>query len=947
MAKLPSKYLFSAAFIILILLNNSISLEQKGQIKPHQTPIKKEESSQNTKLNPDYGQIPLYFIPNKGQVDEKALFYAKTSQYTLWMTKEGLVFDSAKKMSEEEYFQSDSLKLMASGFEQPVNKSQVTGDRLQITDNRSQMIERDVSRLIFLNTNKNVGIIPEGMTPHRVNYFKDNDESKWRTNIQTSAAVLYKELYENIDLMVYGIERQIEYDWVVKSGGDVEKIRFEYRGMKETKIDGEGNLVIEQRFGELVHRRPESYQMIEGRKIEVDVEFKKVGENTYALSVEEYNRGYDLIIDPKVFFCSTYLGGTAGEYVRGIAVDNKGAAYVSGYTSSTDFPTKNAYQGNHAGVDVFVTKFSADGKSLIYSTYLGGSDSDMGRCITVDSSGAAYVSGDTRSTDYPTKSAYQGAYRGGDKDVFVTKLSSSGTRLIYSTYLGGSSTEDGIGIAVDDSGAAYAAGYTASYNFPTQNPYQGNHAGGLWDSFVTKFSADGQNLVYSTYLGGLFVDWLSGIAVDSTGAAYVTGRTSSKNFPVMNAYQDTYVDNFDVFITKFFTDGQNLVYSTYLGGSDFDYSEGIAVDNNGAAYVVGDTLSTDFPTMNAYQGTHAGGSLDAFVTMFSPDGKNLVYSTYLGGSDDDDSEGIAVDGSGAAYVTGYTKSTDFPTQNPYQGSHAGGTNDAFVTKFPANGQSLVYSTYLGGSGADPGYDIAVDSSGEAYVTGDTTSTDFPTKNAYQGANAGGRDAFVTKLNFSGNLPPEVKYFKINAGDKRTTDRMVTLDNTCAWNPTEYMAAENRQFTKNATSGICSSSLGYQLSPGYGKKKVYFKAKNDEGWSKTKKDIIRYNKPEKGIPEITYFGINNGAESTSKRKVTLNSDCTGNPTHYRVSEAEFVSLAEFKAKEWKSYKEAPNFSLSTDKEIKTVYFQVKNNEGESGIVCDQIYYGKPMSLLLNE
>jgi len=931
--------------LLFILLFTLISLQIAiTQIQPQELKSwamsTNQEVFNSPKVNFEYGKIPLYFIPNKGQVDEKALFYAKASQYTLWMTKEGLVFDSAKKTSKEAHIQRDSLKPIASGFiKQPINKSHVTSDQLQVTDNQSQMIERDVSRLIFLNTNKNVVIVPEDMTPHRVNYFIGNDKSKWRTNIQTSGAVLYKELYESIDLKVFGIERQIEYDWVVKLGGDVEEIRFEYRDMKGTKIDGEGNLVIGMRFGELMHRRPESYQLIEGRKVEVDVEFKRVGENTYGFSVEEYNRGYDLIIDPKVFYYSTYLGGSNGDWVNGIAVDSSGAAYVSGYTWSTDFPIKNAYQGTHAGdVDVFVTKLSADGQSLVYSTYLGGSDSDCGRSFAVDNSGAAYVSGDTESTDFPIKNAYQGTHAGGTRDVFVTKLSADGTSLVYSTYLGSSSYEDGMGIAVDDTGAAYVSGYTRSYNFPTKNAYQGSHAGGLWDAFITKFSADGQSLVYSTYLGGRFIDWLCGIAVDSSGAAYVIGRTSSTDFPIKNAYQGTYIDNFDVFVTKFSADGQSLVYSTYLGGSDYDRGSSIAVDNSGAAYVSGNTYSTDFPTKNAYQGSHAGSS-DAFVTKFSADGQSLVYSTYLGGSSYEDGIGIAVDDTGAAYVSGDTKSYDFPIKNAYQGTHAGGTNDAFVTKFSADGQSLVYSTYLGGTDWDWVGGIAVDNSGETYVTGRTKSTDFPTQNAYQRANAGYMDAFVTKLNFSGNLPPEVKYFRINKGDKKTTDRMVKLDNTCTWNPTEYKAAENNKFTKNFKSEKYSSFPGYQLSLGYGKKKVYFKVKNKRGWSNTKKDTITFSKPEKGKPGITYFGINNGAKSTPKRKVALNSKCTGSPTHYRASEAEFVSLVEFKKAVWKPYKKAPTFSLSKGKGMKAVYFQVKNKKGESGIVCDQIYYGK--------
>ncbi len=347
-----------------------------------------------------------------------------------------------------------------------------------------------------------------------------------------------------------------------------------------------------------------------------------------------------------------------------------------------------------------------------------------------------------------------------DKDVYAFKVPEyDRTRpliidpvLVYSTYLGGSDGDYGFGIAVDSQGNAYVTGETSSTNFPIQNAYQGTFAGLYNDVFVTKLSPSG-SLVYSTYLGGSGqYDFSYGIAVDSSGNAYVTGSTWSTDFPTtQNGFQTTYGGGYnDAFVTKLSPEGNSLVYSTYLGGSGMDVGHSIAVDSSGNAYVTGYTDSTNFPTQNAYQGSNRG-DRDAFVTKLNPQGNSLVYSTYLGGSGMDVGNGIAVDSSGNAYVTGKTESTDFPTQNAYQGRYGGGTYDAFVTKLSPEGNSLVYSTYLGGSGEDRGYGIAVDSQGNAYVTGETASANFPTQNAYQGSNGGNGDAFVTKLSFEGNI----------------------------------------------------------------------------------------------------------------------------------------------------------------------------------------------------
>ncbi|UCH96611.1 MAG: SBBP repeat-containing protein [Candidatus Aminicenantes bacterium] len=665
------------------------------------------------KQDPDFGTIPLYFVPNQGQVDEKVRFYARTPRYTLWITKKGLVFDGIKES------------------------------------------ERDVSRLVFVGSNPDPPMVPLEKTSYQVNYLKGNKKTNWYTGIRTSKAVKYKDIYRNIDLKVYGMEKQIEYDWVVRPGGNPGDICFRYKNVKGTRIDDNGDLHIQTRLGELIHKRPVSYQDVgmehgawgKDQRVEAAVEFKKISENTYGFEVDAYDRSRELIIDPVVMAYSTYLGGSGDEHGFGLAVDNSGSAYVTGDTYSTDFPTEDAYQNTFGGgdMDAFVTKFSASGKSLIYSTYLGGSGRDAGEGIQVDSSGQAYVVGFTYSTDFPTQNAYQNTHQGGNQDVFVTILSSSGSGLVYSTFLGGTGVDIGFAIDLDSSKNIYVTGRTASSDFPTQNAFQDTFAGGEYDVFVTKFNSSG-SLGFSTYLGAGKKETGFGIAVKGNNA-YVVGNTTSGGFPTQNEYQGSHGGGtYDAFVTKFSSSGNNLIYSTFLGGSQDDQGYGIDVDSSGSAYVTGSTYSTDFPTQKAYQGTY-GGSKDAFVTKFSTDGTSLEYSTYLGGVESDAAAHLALSSSGNACVTGYTKSSNFPTARAYQNSF-NGDYDVFVSMLALEGSGLSFSTFLGGGDADSGRGIALDNSGNIYVAGYTESPDFPTENAYQSNLKGDIDAFVGKFSTS-------------------------------------------------------------------------------------------------------------------------------------------------------------------------------------------------------
>lgn len=383
---------------------------------------------------------------------------------------------------------------------------------------------------------------------------------------------------------------------------------------------------------------------------------------------------------------STYLGGQYDDLGMGIATDLNNCAFITGLTESTNFPTKNAYQTTFSGTPDwiscgFVSKLASSGSELIYSTYLGGSNYDENNDIAIDSTFCSYVIGATESSDFPTQNPYQHTLSGG-ADNFITKFSSSGSSLIYSTYLGGSGLDGGNSITLDSTNSAFVITTTSSFDFPTHNPYQSTHAGGLFDICVAKLSPSGSSLIYSTYLGGDSYDYDSGISIDLNNCAYVTGQTASSDFPTINAYQPSMGGgSYDIFITKFSSSGSSLVYSTYLGGRDSENIGGIAVDSYNCSYISGDTNSSDFPTYNPYQSTHAGGLSDMCVAKFSPSGSSLIYSTYLGGQDAEITGGITIDITNNPYITGCTYSLDFPTQNPFQASHNGGYLDAFVSKF--------------------------------------------------------------------------------------------------------------------------------------------------------------------------------------------------------------------------------------------------------------------------
>jgi hypothetical protein len=678
------------------------------------------------------------FLENKGQWDARAKYLLRAGGVDLWVTDQGVVYDLHKE-SHTNSKATDAFDPMA---------SRLNPDDLTRT---GHVVEMQFEHMLAAE--------PETLEvkPGTTNYFIGNDSTKWVTGARTFSGVTMKHIYAGVDVRFYLDNGVPRYDLIVNPGADPKSIQIKFAGQTGMKADANGNLLIETSMGNIEERGLFAYQLVDGAKQQIACKFRVTASGRVTFDVGAFDRSQPLTIDPLVY--STYLGGGADyDAGFGIAVDGSGNAYVTGWTTSPNFPvTTGAYQTIKGGnKDAFVIKLSVDGASRVYSTYLGGDEADVGQGIVVDRNGNAYVTGSTISTNFPvTTAAYQTTYGGGDYDGFLTKLSADGASRVYSTYLGGAGYDVGQGITVDSSGNAYVTGYTNSLNFPTTaGAYQIMSGGGV-DAFVTKLSTDGESRVYSSYLGGTSNDFGYAIAVDGRGSAYVTGWSNSSDFPATaGAYQSTFGGSEDAFVTKLSVDGASRIYSTYLGGSSDDEGQGIAVDRRGNAYVTGFTNSLNFPaTMGCFQTTNGGG-YDAFVTKLSVDGASRVYSTYLGGSSVDVGQGIAVDVSGFAYVTGWSASSDFPaTAGAYQNTF-GGVEDAFITKLSVDGESRIYSTYLGGSSDDQAYGTAVDSRGSAYVTGRTQSTNFPaTPGAYQPTHAGSvnnDDVFVTKLSPSGS-----------------------------------------------------------------------------------------------------------------------------------------------------------------------------------------------------
>lgn len=578
--------------------------------------------------------------------------------------------------------------------------------------------------------------------PTRFHYLLGDDPSRWRADVTGYQKLWYSGLYPGIDLALRGSDAGFEYDFFLAPGAHLDDVVVRVDGAgAPLRLDADGGLVVTTRFGALRQPQPHAFEETERGPRPVACAYEILGQDRFRFRAEAVGPTAALVIDPQLQY-STYLGGTSWDEVFALALDASGEVVLAGRTFSFDFPTVNALQATLAGTsDAFVVRLDLAGGPPVYATYLGGSADDEARALALDANGGPLLVGATHSADFPTLNAFQPA-NAGLADTFVTRLSPSGGALVTSTYLGGNGVDAALGLALDASGGAVLAGGTASTDFPTRHALQASNGGG-YDAFVARMPLGGGAPTYATYLGGGNDDGAVALALDAGGAAVVAGWTSSPDFPTRNAFQPTLAGATDAFLARLALTGGPPTLSTYVGGSAADFAYALALDASGCAVVAGGTSSPDFPTRGAFQAGLAGSS-DAFVTRLPLSGAPPVASTYLGGTSTETALAVALDASGAAVVSGWTFSADFPLQDAWQANPAG-VADVFLTRLPPVGGPPTFSTYLGGNGLDKPYAVAVDARDAVVVVGLTDSTNFPTRNALQPSLAGYFDVFVTRL----------------------------------------------------------------------------------------------------------------------------------------------------------------------------------------------------------
>ena len=717
------------------------------------------KASQSRMTISQLGSSAVCFIENRGQFEGRVKFFAKRPFGNILLAPEEIIY-----------------QLIASKDSKRAEKR----EKSQLASNMNRAVGLENIRMALIGAQAKAKIEALQETPGTFNFFYGSDPRGWVTGARAYQKILYHDIYPSIDLMVLGQDDGLKYEYRVQPGGRVEDIRVRYDGINSLRVNSQNQLELATESGLVIEDAPISYQIVDGIKSDVKTFYVIGPAGDLGFKTAPYREDVELVIDPSLMF-SSFLGGSGQEADGGIAVDLHGNIYVTGYTYSGNFPTTyRAYDRTFAGnvFDVFVTKINPAGSGLVYSTFLGGNGSEAGLGIAVDAQGQAYVCGYTESSNFPTTIGAFDRTRSGTRDAFLTKLNATGTNIIFSTLIGGSSSDEAAGLALGRNGSAFLTGTTLSPDFPTTpRAYDTTFSGG--DAFLTKINSSGTGLLFSTFFGGSGEEQGLGIVLDPSENIFISGNTTSTNLPTTSAaYDKTLGGSKDIFVTKFSAPGNSLIFSTYLGSKGVDGTlGGLAVDNGGNAYVTGFTESTSYPITAAVWDSSFSGSNEAFVTKLNSPGSALVYSTFLGGSSIEFGRGIGVDVLGDVIVTGYTKSANWPaTKDAYDSSYNGDL-DIFLTLLSATGKGLLYSTYIGGSSADrTSAGLALDVYGNVFIIGNTNSVNFPkTSGAYDRTYGGSRDDVVLKFSipmpvlvfdghdFNGNYSSDPAVFRPTSG----------------------------------------------------------------------------------------------------------------------------------------------------------------------------------------
>jgi len=657
-------------------------------------------------ISPEIHNIRFPWIKNEGQKQKDVSFYASTFAGTVFITNEGNLLYSLPVDTNTAY---------------SIMESFVGGEINSIN----------------------------GITPSQieVNYFLGDNKDHWLNKIPTYEGAKLEEIWCGIDLELFARGNNIEKVFRIKPGANTKEIKVKIIGANDLRICKNGELLIKTIAGELKFSKPVAYQLIEGAKKNIDVDYY-IRDRMYGFKTGEYHRDYPLIIDPLI--SSTFLGGAQTDMVVAIALDKSGNVFITGRTKSDDYPVccepfDPSY--NEGNDDVFVSKLSSDLDSLLASTYIGGNSFDFPYSISIDNSGNIFVSGDTDSNNFPTTD-FAFDKTDNNSDAFISKFSNDLSVLLASTFLGGASSENWAHMTLDNEGNVFITGYTKSSDFPMTAAVFDSTKNDGEDIFISKMSSDLDSLLASTYLGGNGNDEPYSISISESGEIHIIGTTYSVDYPMTDfSYKDTLDGSVDVVVSKLNNDLSLLLGSTYMGGNDEDYGYCIALDTSKNVIILGSTNSIDYPVYGNPIDDILDGSSDIFVTKLNDNLSEIVASTFLGGESTERPEFLVTDNSGNIYLTGSTYSSDFPiTSSAYDNSLNGG-RDAILTVLDNDLENLLYSTFLGGSEHEAGNSIFIDPDGVVYLGGSTNSEDFPVTGSpfVDTLNSGSFDCFVSKF----------------------------------------------------------------------------------------------------------------------------------------------------------------------------------------------------------